>query len=259
MYETLGAELAFLLYGLTIGLAALPFFCVKVTESVYETDESRLNATTLLEHAPILANIGALTVFAFASDGFDVLLALRLDEINYGTTAASIIYFFLCATYLLSAVIPSHLPQTIPRYYLVCAGLLGGAIGCAMIGPVPPLPTSVWIIGLGGIFMGLGYAFVYVPLFPMILRYCVDEAKMVNESQISDVVSSMIAQSTAIGMLTGPPVAGFVAELTSNSSYFNILAIMLLIVCPVYVFCFRRSKAPPTYIALTTDKEVELQ
>lgn len=78
---------------------------------------------------------------------------------------------------------------------------------------------------------------------------------MLDESQISDAISSkitsgLIAQSLALGMLVGPPVAGLIAQLTNTREFFEYFGALLLISCPIYYVFARNTTSHATYKAI---------
>lgn len=166
IYAAFGVENAFIIYGTLVAVSAGPLFFVQIKESTFAEQKPKVSGLHLLRHAvraiqPIIANILALAMYAVVAQGFGTLLALHISALSYDTSTTAVIYFIYASTYLVFALIPSYIPKVVPRYFIVCSGLLAAFVAFGLIGPYPFIPTSIWLITLGSPLLGLGYAFVY--------------------------------------------------------------------------------------------------
>lgn len=239
LFELASPKAAFILYGLLVALSSIPLFFIQLSAPTDETRSEKASRLTLLGHAvqskqPILANVVALLILNFGLGGFDALIALHLQNEGMSPFATACIYAIYTLGYLAFAAIPPYVPQIFPRRYLVLIGLVASALAFFLAGQ-----SSVWLICIGVCLVGVGYAFVFsklqaVPVFPIMLRFCVVTLQLADNIQLSDSLSSeissgMMSMGLSLGMLSGPPVSGLLTEVTCIRDAFQIICLMFVI------------------------------
>mmetsp|Transcript_15526 Transcript_15526/g.28151 ORF Transcript_15526/g.28151 Transcript_15526/m.28151 type:complete len:318 (-) Transcript_15526:1222-2175(-) len=164
LYTTVGAELSFIIYGCFFALSSIPFFFLDTSKDPEASHEIEISMASLMKDNLFIANIGGLLLVNIADGGFDVLIALHLKELGVSDGATGVIYSICTISYLIFAVIPAYVPQSVPRKYIVLAGLVASSLAYFFMGPLFFLPSYVWIIAMGVFFVGLGYAISYSKL-----------------------------------------------------------------------------------------------
>mmetsp|Transcript_24256 Transcript_24256/g.43158 ORF Transcript_24256/g.43158 Transcript_24256/m.43158 type:complete len:257 (+) Transcript_24256:525-1295(+) len=225
-------------------VSSLPFLFIRTSSDNPECSSAPIPASSLMRHPVqyiqiISANIGALLLVNIAEGGFNVLLALHLEDLGVSSSGTASIFSISTISYLCFAVLPSYIPQTIHRKYIILAGLAASSAAYALIGPLFIFPGSLASVCIGVFLLGLGYAFVYMPIFPVILRYSVDVLGLRDNSQLSDTLSGnlstgLITMSLALGMLIGPPMSGMLAQVISKQVIFHLFGLAFLISCLAY-------------------------
>mmetsp|Transcript_24246 Transcript_24246/g.43134 ORF Transcript_24246/g.43134 Transcript_24246/m.43134 type:complete len:247 (+) Transcript_24246:558-1298(+) len=215
-------------------VSSLPFLFIRTSSDNPECSSAPIPASSLMRHPIISANIGALLLVNIAEGGFNVLLALHLEDLGVSSSGTASIFSISTISYLCFAVLPSYIPQTIHRKYIILAGLAASSAAYALIGPLFIFPGSLASVCIGVFLLGLGYAFVYMPIFPVILRYSVDVLGLRDNSQLSDTLSGLITMSLALGMLIGPPMSGMLAQVISKQVIFHLFGLAFLISCLAY-------------------------
>lgn len=161
-----GPQASFLIYGSVFAVSSLPFMFLRTSTEYTKAPSSHISAAELLSHPvsptqPVLCVVGALLLVSLAEGGLDVLLALYLEELGESAATTAEVYSLCSVSYLCFAVVPSYIPQSVPRQFIILAGLMASSFAYVLIGSPCFLPKSLWSIGLGVFMVGVGYAFVY--------------------------------------------------------------------------------------------------
>jgi MFS family permease len=162
------------------------------------------------------------------------LISLQLETFGAGSTATALIYSIYTIGYLIFVLVPSFIPQAVPRNYIILIGLGISALAFFFISPLPYLPASQWLIGVGVSLVGVGYAFVCIPNFPVVMCYCIDVLGLPDNTRLSNTIASILTMSVATGMLIGPPLSGCIAQVFSITRSFQLLGLMFLLSCVAF-------------------------
>jgi MFS family permease len=87
---------------------------------------------------------------------FDLELTSYLVSLGCTPQLASWIFIISSFTYAVASLAISRIPPSVDKRIVIFIGIVTTAAGFALMGPLPPLPQSMWIIALGSALEGAG-------------------------------------------------------------------------------------------------------
>mmetsp|Transcript_13572 Transcript_13572/g.19822 ORF Transcript_13572/g.19822 Transcript_13572/m.19822 type:complete len:430 (+) Transcript_13572:1937-3226(+) len=166
---------------------------------------------------PGLFTVGGVVVLAMITMTFtEPVLSEHL--LSFGVSSALIGLFFTIPTvpYVGVVLFISKIPESVPRKHLMVLGMVISFIAMLLLGPWKGLylPHNLVVVSLGLVVMGVGLAFSILPCLPELVK--IGQAKLPehNPEHVSDAVSGFLTFCFFVGEIVGPPLAGFLRDLS---------------------------------------------
>ena len=242
-YQFTNFFVPFLLFS-TIFLLFLPFLRRKLTADLdrsgkKESQQNRVGYIDLIKHKRIL--------FAAFANFFNILFLTvgqpifgpRLTK-DYGLSEAWVgvcfaiptISYIITGPFLLPIITKGFEQRTTIMIGLFVFALVGYLAGPSQIFGLPSKSFVLMIIALW--ILGVGAAFSIIPIIPEMLD-TVRNKYIDQKSEVSDYCSAIFNMSAAVGMITGPTLAGLLKDEIGFRLTFDIIGSSVLLFNILYI------------------------
>ncbi|CAI2367076.1 unnamed protein product [Moneuplotes crassus] len=160
------------------------------------------------------------------------------DKYYFSAFAVGAMFAVPCIAYIIGG--PVLLPLITKKFEPRTTKIVGFfilAICCFIIGPSKILgfpDTSIAMMSIGLVILGLGAAFTIIPIIPEMLD-AVEGQFLDSRSEVSDKFSGIFNMAGGFGQICGPSTAGLLNDKVGFNMTFDIIALLLLAHVLIYM------------------------
>lgn len=201
---------------------------------------------TVLQIVPIAVTTAMLTALAMALSVLDPILSPHVaDRFHLRPSDIGLIFSAATLSYALFAPPMGFLGQRVGNFTVLAVGMAFTALSYLVMGPCPwvPatwLPTSVWLLVVSMVMLGIG-ASALTTAVPCMLDSA--HARGMSTEDVSDVVGGLLSIAWSLGALAGPLYGSVLAERFGFDEATALNAAALLTLTVVGVVLFRCTSA----------------
>ncbi|XP_023235562.1 MFS-type transporter SLC18B1-like isoform X2 [Centruroides sculpturatus] len=172
------------------------------------------NLIKLLKNPTYIIDLTVCVSCFFALGFNDATLEPHLREFGLSPVLLGTVFIILGGIYALGSPIWGYLCDTIGHVQILCAvGIFLSMIGFLFIGPVPfiPLPTTLWLVIVAQVFLGLGMGGKLICAFLHAMIEAI-ETGLPDDVSTYSIVFGTLTSACSLGSFIGPSLGGFLLD-----------------------------------------------
>lgn len=254
-----GYFMPFLVFGLYFAASVPVVYKLLGPDRSYNEKNADLNAGVLVKHRSILFDLLGYALLMYGIGVQSPVIVLHLMSFGLSNEAAAMLSLLGTMIYMIASPIVAKLPKTIDLKLVIALGLLIFASSYYIMGPVAPFPSELTWVMLGISLGGIGFAMVYIPCMPSMIKTSTEELGLCNDDVLADSLSSIMNFTSALGEIFGPVLGGYLFDVFGSEVTFGSVALLGLGYFFVYYhFSFRHQFKKPLLSADEKEATLEL-
>mmetsp|Transcript_13081 Transcript_13081/g.24451 ORF Transcript_13081/g.24451 Transcript_13081/m.24451 type:complete len:430 (-) Transcript_13081:207-1496(-) len=223
-----GYYLPFIVLGTYFAMCTPAVYWLLGPDREYIEKNKDMNAWVLVKKSRILLDMLCIALLLHGIGVYAPIIAIHYQEYGANAEEAAMLTVIGTVSYMICSTIVAKYSGKVDFHITIASGLFVQFISYYLMGPLYPAPQHIALVIIGQTLSGLGFALVYIPILPSMLRSSTDIYGYAKDDKLSDALSSLMNLISSVGEIVGSIIGGALYQYYGDQAAYGSVSFLCL-------------------------------